>query len=286
MRIAVSGAGGFIGRHVLAELAKRENTPIALVRGDDAGDFPGSPECYKVDIAKSGTVTPAEIGDPDALIHLAWGGLPNYRSNHHFEIELPAQHQFLSGLIKGGLKNLVCAGTCFEYGMQYGPLSEDMPTRPENSYGFAKDTLRQQLEYLRMQTPYNLAWARLFFLYGAGQAANSLFPQLHRAVTEGRDVFDMSGGEQLRDYLPVETVAQNIVDLAISNPDCGPINICSGEPISIRRLVETWCLENGWSIDLNLGYYPYPDYEPMAFWGSSNKMEQVGLKARNCAKHI
>ncbi len=48
--------------------------------------------------------------------------------------------------------------------------------------------------------------------------------------------------------------------------DIGAINICSGNPISVRKLVEHWLNENAWKIELNLGYYPYPDYEPMAFW--------------------
>ena len=47
----------------------------------------------------------------------------------------------------------------------------------------------------------------------------------------------------------------------------GIINCCSGIPISIRNLVENYLKENNKHIKLNLGYYPYPDYEPMAFWG-------------------
>ena len=49
--------------------------------------------------------------------------------------------------------------------------------------------------------------------------------------------------------------------------DIGAVNICSGKPISVRRLVEQWLDENNYKIELNLGHYPYPDYEPMAFWG-------------------
>jgi len=45
--------------------------------------------------------------------------------------------------------------------------------------------------------------------------------------------------------------------------------VCSGKPISVHNLVKTWLKENNWSIELNLGYYPYPNYEPMDFWGSN-----------------
>ena len=213
------------------------------------------------------------MGCPDVLIHLAWDGLPNYKSRHHFEQELPAQYRFLSGLVRSGLKSLVVTGTCFEYGMLSGPLSEDLETRPTTPYGFAKDSLRRQLEYLRQEQPFALTWTRLFYVYGEGQAENSLLPQLKRAVERGDEVFNMSGGEQLRDYIPVAEVAKCVVALSAGGLDSGIVNICSGKPISVRKLVEGWIKDNDWSIQLNLGHYPYPDYEPMAFWGDRRKLD-------------
>ena len=70
------------------------------------------------------------MGNPDVLIHLAWQGLPNYKSLHHFESELPVQYDFLSTLIKEGLQSIVVVGTCFEYGMQSNSLSEKLNTNP------------------------------------------------------------------------------------------------------------------------------------------------------------
>lgn len=214
------------------------------------------------------------IGRPDVLIHLAWGGLPNYNSLRHFQEELPAQYRFLKALVESGLKNLLVTGTCSEYGMQYGPMREDSEARPTSPYGFAKDALRRQLEFLQQTKPFNLTWARLFYLYGEGQAENSLLPQLKRAVERGDRVFNMSGGEQLRDYLPVTDVVKHLVSLAITACDNGVVNVCSGKPISVRTLVEGWIKENGWSIDLHLGHYPYPEYEPMAFWGDRDKLNR------------
>ena len=106
-------------------------------------------------------------------------------------------------------------------------------------------------------------------MYGDGQPATSLFPMLKAAVDAGNKEFPMSGGEQLRDYLPVREVAYRLVDLALNPGDLGPINVCSGKPVSVRRLVETWIEQNGWNIAPKYGALPYPDYEPMAFWGGS-----------------
>lgn len=273
MRIAVTGAAGFIGRHILAELALRGVETVAVVRSAPAAD--AGLQCAKtvvLDIHAPPNDAYEVLGRPDALIHLAWGGLPNYRSLHHFEHELPAHYRFLKGLVDAGLSTLLVAGTCFEYGMQSGPLSEALDPRPANPYGYAKDALRRQLEFLRHTHPYALIWSRLFYLFGEGQAEGSLYPQLRKAALRGDKTFSMSGGEQLRDYLPATGVARYIVALAMRRQDVGVVNLCSGRPISVRKLVEQWIAEHGWDISLNLGHYPYPDYEPLAFWGSNTKL--------------
>ena len=222
MKIAVTGATGFIGRHVLNALTRHDVEVTAIMRNIAA--LPCA-SVVQLDIQVAPSDAFDLIGRPDALIHLAWGGLPNYRSLHHFEQELPAQYRFLRNLIAAGLNNLVVVGTCFEYGMQSGPLSEDLPARPDNPYGYAKDSLRRQLEFLRAARPFNLTWARLFYLYGEGQASSSLLPLLRQAVARGDKAFNMSGGEQLRDYLPVTEVARSLVAMALKQADSGVVNL-------------------------------------------------------------
>jgi len=276
MKIAVTGASGFIGRHVLKELDKRAIETVALTRSSTTSTR-ALPHVSTVilDINNAPANAFNLMGQPDVLIHLAWGGLPNYRSLHHFEHELPAQYNFLKNLIESGLQTLFVAGTCFEYGMQSGPLNEGMESRPANPYGLAKDMLRRQLEHLKATRNFSLIWSRMFYIYGEDQAENSLYPQLVEAVNRGDPAFNMSGGEQLRDYLPVSVIAEYIVSLALKNEDIGVINICSGQPISVRKLVESWISLNDWPIRPNLGYYPYVDYEAMAFWGDAEKLARI-----------
>lgn len=275
MKVAVTGASGFIGRAVLAALSRRGIGAVACARANLNAIVALGHEAVVLDLHEAPADSFERLGRPDVLIHLAWAGLPNYRSLHHVEAELPAQYRFLRGLVEAGLGALVVAGTCFEYGMQSGPLHEDLPTRPENPYGFAKDALRRELEFLKTAKPFALTWARLFYLYGEGQAGTSLLPQLRQAVARGDKAFNMSGGEQLRDYLTVDAAADLLVSLALARRDAGAVNVCSGRPVSVRRLVEGWIRDNGWTIDLNLGHYPYPDYEPMAFWGERRKLDHI-----------
>ncbi len=273
MKVAITGARGFVGLHVLAELAKREVEVVATVRPGNETKCPAvaNTRWVALDIGRPPEHCYSALGKPDVLLHLAWGGLPHYRSLHHFETELPLQYRFLSGLVREGLSSLISVGTCFEYGFQSGPLAANMETRPANPYGFAKDALRKQLEYLQKLHPFNLIWARLFYMYGEGQPETSLFSLLKRAVSDAEPIFKMSGGEQLRDYLPVTEVAKRLVGLVLVPQDLGVINVCSGSPISVRALVEGWIREHGWEIELALGEIPYPDYEPMAFWGDDSR---------------
>lgn len=149
-------------------------------------------------------------------------------------------------------------------------------TIPCNPYGYAKDALRRQLEFLGAAHPScNLTWIRFFYRYGDGQPVTSLHSQLSRAVSKGEDVFDMSGGEQQRDYLRIEEATRLIVEPARKCSAPGVVNACSGKPVSIRKLVEGWLYEKGWNIRLNLGRYPCHDHEPMAFRGDRKRLDAV-----------
>lgn len=274
MKVAVSGATGFIGRHVVAALERVGAEPTLWVRSASSPVEPSRHPVVALDILDPPTQAFDRLGRPDALIHLAWGGLPNYASPHHVEQELPAHERLLTRLVEDGLSNLVVAGTCYEYGMQSGLLVETAPAETANAYAIAKDTLRRRLQSLQRERPFLLTWARLFYLHGEGQAASALLPQLQQALDAGATTFPMSGGEQLRDYLPVEEVADDLVRLTLARRDHGIVNVCSGKPITVRALVEQWLVAHGRSITLDLGHYPYPAHEPMEFWGDDTKLRR------------
>lgn len=271
MKIAVTGAHGFIGRHVVAELQGRGIETIALVRAPSAA--PRGAREVVFDHRHDAADVHERAGRPDVLLHLSWGGLPHYDSLHHFESERPAHYRFIAAMVNAGVRHVVVAGTCFEYGLRDGPLREDQHCEPANAYGHAKDALRRELAFLARQRPFALTWARLFYLHGDGQSPNSLWPLLRAAVARGELEFPMSGGEQLRDYLPVTVAAGHLAALAQrGGKGDGIVNVCSGRPVSVRALVEGWIREHGWSITPRLGHYPYPAHEPMAFWGDDAKL--------------
>ena len=280
MKVLVTGATGFIGNYVIEELLRHNYTVVASSANKqkaeqvewfnkvtyisfDFTDFNSSLNYYHF------------FDKPDLMIHLAWEGLPDYKSSFHEEINLPRHLALLTNLIQNGLNDLTVTGTCFEYGMQEGCLNEELPTLPKNPYGKAKDQLRKELEQLQLLHPFVFKWARLFYMFGKGQNPNSLLSQLDKALANNEPVFNMSGGEQVRDFLPVEKVTAYIVKIAVQNKVTGIINCCSGIPISVKQLVENYLNESNKKISLNPGYYPYPDYEPMCFWGDNSKLKSI-----------
>ena len=273
MKIAVTGATGFIGRPLVEALAAQGHEIIAAARHAPENAWLGNVRFVPFDMMRDDPA--AAFGVPDILIHLAWPGLPNYRDLFHFETNLPASYALIKAMVLAGTGRILVTGTCFEYGMQSGALSEDTPAAPANPYGLAKDTLRKFLQQLQYTHPFILQWARLFYMYGPGQNSKSLLAQLDHAIDKGDKVFNMSGGEQLRDYLPVEDIAGRLAQL-VARPECaGVINCGSGQPVSVLQLVERHIAARGAEIALNLGHYPYPDYEPMAFWADTTKFMRM-----------
>lgn len=259
----------------MRELVSRAIDTTIATHQQPPEEFRTFPRRVPLDIHTQVTDPYNVLGKPDVLLHFAWSGLPRYDSSHHIEEELPAHASFLSACVRSGIRRVMVAGTCFEYGLTSGEISEDRALDPVTLYGQAKARLFQYMTSLRETASFELVWPRLFYLYGPGQSRNSLYSLLQAAIARGEESFDMSGGEQVRDYLPIAEAARLLVDVAFSSGDIGAINICSGKPTRLKDLVARWIAEAGSTTRMNLGRLPYSSFEPMAFWGSRTKVDRL-----------
>lgn len=277
MKILVTGATGFIGRHVVQWLVNNGFTDViatstSLEKAQEMSWY-NHVTYIQCDYFKEERDYYTHFMKPDILIHCAWKGVSDVSNRNHILLNLPTEIHFLDWFINAGKTKLVVVGSCYEYGTVNGCLSEEITTNPNTYYAIAKDTLRRYLELRTKYTSVSWNWIRVFFQYGEGQNPKSLLPQLESAIQRGDTIFPLSSGEQLRDYISVSKTAELICKIALQNKIAGIVNCCSGTPISVRRFAESIIMKHNSPIKLDFGAVAYRDYEGLAYWGDITKMK-------------
>ena len=278
MKIAITGATGFIGRHVRSVLVKTDHVVVLVVRNvKKVGDRAANEEIVVADLSQARTDWFELFGKPDAILHLAWGGLPNYMDSYHVDVELPMQLKFVQSLIDSGLKKLVVAGTCYEYGLSSGAISESQMTNPNTPYGIAKDSLRKALFEIRSKKDFELTWARVFYPYGEGQSENSIYSQLTKAISGDEKEFAMGSGVQMLDFIQVTRVAKVLRTFVTETKGVGLINVGSGEPQSVIEFVKKLIYHFESNIVPRVGAVADRDYESLSFWSDNDLLDSLAL---------
>lgn len=234
VRIAVTGATGFIGRHVLAVLQKKNIPFVAL--GRTQPEWLDSNQFAAVDLLQGNL--PAAITGTDCthLIHLAWyaehGQFWTSRANFDWSAATVALARAFCA--EGG--HVTAIGTCAEYDWTSGVCTEgSTPTVPNTLYGKAKAATGQLVRAACEAENTSCCWARLFLPFGQGENDNRLIPSVIDACLGKRAPFPV-GIDNWRDFLAVEDVADAIVHLTLGSHR-GEFNICSGEPRRIGDVV-------------------------------------------------
>jgi len=236
----VTGASGFVGLPVLERLVCAGAEVHALSTRARPPELPGV--CWhRADLADRDEVDGLLDGiAPERLVHLAWC-TEHGRFWRAPENVLWVQWslQLVHAFVRRGGRRLLVLGTCAEYDWSSveGPLSESAsPLAPATLYGAAKDALRRVTHAYTEQEGVELAWGRLFFLYGPREAPGRLVPSVIRSLLAGEPVATGSG-EQVRDFMHVEDVAGAVVAL-LDSPVVGAVNIASGAAVTVGELID------------------------------------------------
>lgn len=270
IRIAVTGAGGFIGRQAVEELAARGVETHALSRAEGV-DLLGDVE--KIDAWLTRV-------RPTHLLHLAWYAEPGkyWTSLENYRWVSASVELALLFREHGGWR-MVGTGTCAEYDSAFPVCrEEETPLRPTTPYGVAKDATRRLLESYAQQSGLSLAWARIFFLYGPGERTERLVPAVIRPLLRGEDAA-CTEGRQVRDFLHVRDVAAALVDTLLSDVT-GAVNIASGEGIAVRQLVADIATEIGGTGQPRFGSVPPRDEPPSIVADVTKLRDAVGFTPR------
>ena len=271
-RIAVTGAQGYIGRHVVASLEKRGHDVLRIIHPSSTGT---DENVVKLDIlnASSQELSTALEG-VESVVHLAWQAGFNHNDPSHLQ-NVMGHIEFINNLASAGIKDISIAGTMHEIGYHVGEVNENTACNPTNPYGIAKNFLRQVCFNLASKNDLSIKWLRMYYITGDDRHSNSIFTKILLAEDEGKKTFPLNSGEMLYDFINVEELGLQIATAALQNEVTGIINCCSGKPVSLRTAVERFIKENGLSIKPEYNVFPSRSYDSPAVWGGSQKIQKI-----------
>ena len=277
-RVLVTGANGYIGRKVVDAL-------LALGYKVTATDFKcdqinKKADCVEIDLFNNNANLYELFLKPDRLIHLAWKDGFNHNASSHIEF-LPKHFAFVKSLIDAGVKNIAVMGSMHEVGFFEGEVNENTPCNPLSLYGISKNALRQSLMVLNKNNDFNLYWLRGYYIFGNDEKNHSIFTKLLEKEAQGEKLFPFTTGENQYDFISIENLALEIALASVQDEVKGIINVCSGKPISLKDMVESFIKENDLKIRLNYGVFPSRPYDSKIIYGDSSKIKQIVKNSKN-----
>jgi nucleoside-diphosphate-sugar epimerase len=236
-RALVTGATGFVGRHALRPLAERGYELHAVTSRRPPPELEGLAVWHQADLLEDAAAV-IDAARPSHLLHLAWYAEPGEFWDSLENVRwVEASLFLLRRFAAADGRRAVVAGTSAEYDWSHPHLSEaDSPLVPATLYGAAKHGLHVVAEALAGRAGIELAWGRIFFLYGPGEDPRRLVASVARALARGERA-PASHGRQLRDFLHVEEVADAFAAL-VGAGVTGAVNVAAGTSVSIREVVE------------------------------------------------
>jgi nucleoside-diphosphate-sugar epimerase len=282
-KVLITGASGSIGRHTIP-LMIESGYEVHAVFHTTQPPIKHEPQLFW---HKCNLLNPDQQKRlltqvrPTHLLHFAWYSTPGkYWTSLENLRWVQASLELLINFVEQEGKRAVLAGTCAEYDWNYGYCSEAItPTQPATLYGSCKNSLRSILEHFSKQTGLSSAWGRIFFLYGPHEHPSRLVASVIHSLLKEEPAL-ITHGNQIRDFLHVEDAASAFISLLQSEVQ-GPLNIASGQPVTLKEVVELIAEKIRRRELLKLGGILSPEGDPPLLLADTRRLEkEVGWKPK------
>jgi nucleoside-diphosphate-sugar epimerase len=284
MRVLVTGAGGFVGLHVVRRLLADRHEVVAVDRSSEhlsriVAETPGvSPVTVNLDDTDAVRDLLRKT-TPDALIHLAWYANPSdYLTSHLNLASLAMTTALVDATLSVGCRKLVLVGSCAEYAPQNRPVVESDLVDARTLYAACKHSAWHIARVMAAEANAELAWSRIFHIHGPGEDQRRLIPWVAGQIGAGIPV-SLTDGTQMRDHLHVSDVAAALV--AMLGPGAtGIYNVCSGQPVSLRSVLEVVGEIVGRQDLLKFGTLPHRPNDARYLAGDPGRLRALGWAPR------
>jgi nucleoside-diphosphate-sugar epimerase len=280
-KVLVTGASGFIGRHCIPLLVSKGYEVHAVSTSRPTQTAPPRVSWHECDLLRPGSC--AELiaqARPDSILHLAWYSTPGTFWEAAENLDwVRASLELLCSFAESGGERIVVAGSCAEYGSRAGECLEiETPLRSKTLYGTSKIAFEQLLYSSTHQTGLSCASGRLFFPFGPHEHPSRLVAYAIRSLLQD-DVALCSDGQQVLDFIHVEDAASAFVSI-LESEILGPFNIGSGNPVSVRAVLEEIGRQLGRTELIRFGVRAVGS-EPERFWANTQRLvREVGWTPR------
>jgi UDP-glucose 4-epimerase len=242
-RLLVTGASGFVGAAVVRLAAARGLEVIAAVGPESRLDRLAPVACdvavVRADVTDAVAVAAAVASArPDACVHVAAAGAVVREDDVDLLLATNAlaPARLARALADSGCARLVTAGSSSEYGTVPGTMDEAAACDPDDPYGVTKLAGGLLARVVARRHGIESAHLRLFSVYGPGEDPRRLVPSVIRNLLAGRPV-DLTPGEQVRDFVYVDDVAEALLDAALRpGVDGLTANVGTGVQTTVRDL--------------------------------------------------
>ena len=279
--ILLTGASGFVGRHMCEALVKRGDSVVALDKGESF-DLPAGVETVVMDLQDPSSMA----GLPrtwDSVIHLAGASIPSHFST-------PASVTFNLEITLNLLEHLrdskvLLVSSCHVYAPSDRLRREDDPIVPQGRYGLSKHLTEQMVPHY--QGALDVRVARPFNHLGQGQRPELVVPSLLRrlATASAGDAtpIEMAGWNSVRDFIDVrDVVSAYLAILDLEAPAHRTFNVCTGRATSIEDVVQTVLRLQGRSQEVHFQGSPNSTDDISFLVGDPSRLaEDAGWTARH-----